>query len=219
MPGRYNHPEDDANDHRLNPRARVFRSAARPPRTGSLGICCGRGSTSGRGSMGDRPPSASVPDATAPPAPDFAQQIGPLLHLAHRVALRLSGDCDLAEDLVQEAALRAFVHYGQFKPGTNFRAWFIRIPLNCFRCHWRRASRLRSAPAIRGRGRISSARSFSRLNETREVRGATVAMIAPPLMPILRAGLGLLYIQLYIQPDATAMRLRQPGSAGTGETR
>jgi RNA polymerase sigma-70 factor (ECF subfamily) len=98
--------------------------------------------------MNARPPSALVPDATAPPAPDFAQQIGPLLHLAHRVALRRSGDCDLAEDLVQEAALRAFVHYGQFKPGTNFRAWFIRILLNCLRSHYRRAWRRRGAPPM-----------------------------------------------------------------------
>lgn len=92
--------------------------------------------------------SPLAPDRMAVPARDFGVQIGPLLPLAYRVALRGSGDRDLAEDLVQEAALNAFVHYDQFKPGTNFRAWFIHILRNCLRAHYRRAWGHRRALAL-----------------------------------------------------------------------
>ena len=100
--------------------------------------------------MGTRPPSPLAPDALDLPAREFGVQIGPLLQLAYRVALRRSGDRDLAEDLVQEAALNAFVHYDQFKPGTNFRAWFMRILLNCLRSHYRRAWGRRRTLALHG---------------------------------------------------------------------
>ena len=100
--------------------------------------------------MSAPPLSPLAADALDLPAREFGLQIGPLLQLAYRVALRRSGDHDLAEDLVQEAALNAFVHYGQFKPGTNFRAWFIRILLNCLRAHYRRAWSHRRALALHG---------------------------------------------------------------------
>jgi len=92
--------------------------------------------------------SPLAPDALDRPARDFGVQIEPLLPLAYRVARRRSGDHDLAEDLVQEAALKAFVHYDQFKPGTNFRGWFIRILLNGLRSYHRRAWGRRRALAM-----------------------------------------------------------------------
>jgi RNA polymerase sigma-70 factor, ECF subfamily len=45
-------------------------------------------------------------------------------------ALRLSGRRDLADDLVQETMHRALVHFDQFAPGSNARAWLMRIMTN-----------------------------------------------------------------------------------------
>ena len=48
---------------------------------------------------------------------------------------------DEAEDLVQEAAVQAFRAYSTFVPGTNFKAWFFKILLNCFRLLCRKRKR------------------------------------------------------------------------------
>src|SRR5207302_6243689 len=47
-----------------------------------------------------------------------------------RTAARLSLDAAAAEDLVQEALLRAWRAFDQFEPGTNCKAWLFRIMLN-----------------------------------------------------------------------------------------
>lgn len=47
-----------------------------------------------------------------------------------RVARRLTRDPQAAEDLVQEAYTRAFRSWRQYEPGTNLRAWLLRIVHN-----------------------------------------------------------------------------------------
>lgn len=69
--------------------------------------------------------------------------------LAHIPALRvyarsLCRDVTLADDLVQEALLRAINAIGQFKPGTNLRAWLFTILRNSFYTQYSR--RRREAP-------------------------------------------------------------------------
>jgi RNA polymerase sigma-70 factor (ECF subfamily) len=49
-----------------------------------------------------------------------------------RAALRITRDRPAADDLVQEAMLRAWRHFDQFQPGTNCKAWLFRIMLNCW---------------------------------------------------------------------------------------
>lgn len=74
--------------------------------------------------------------------PTFEEQVTPLLAPAYRIAVNLVGDRADAEDVVQEAALQALRGYGQFEPGTNFRAWFYRIVTNCaYGRHRQRARR------------------------------------------------------------------------------
>ena len=46
------------------------------------------------------------------------------------VARRLTGNPTEAEDLVQEALIKAYVAFDQFAAGTNFRGWVIRILVN-----------------------------------------------------------------------------------------
>jgi RNA polymerase sigma-70 factor (ECF subfamily) len=60
-----------------------------------------------------------------------------------RVARRIATDSATAEDLVQEALLRAWRSFAQFQPGTNVRAWLFRILFNVFYAHGRK---IRSAP-------------------------------------------------------------------------
>jgi RNA polymerase sigma-70 factor, ECF subfamily len=53
----------------------------------------------------------------------FADQV-------YRVARRLVGTREEAEDLVQETYARAFRSWRSFTPGTNMRAWLLRILTN-----------------------------------------------------------------------------------------
>src|SRR5437762_1736041 len=52
-------------------------------------------------------------------------------HLYH-YAMGMTRNTDDAEDLTQEALLKAFQSFHQFQPGTNFRAWLITIARNCY---------------------------------------------------------------------------------------
>jgi RNA polymerase sigma-70 factor (ECF subfamily) len=57
-----------------------------------------------------------------------------LVHLdaLYHVALRLTRNRAEAEDVVQEAFLRAFRSFERFNPGTNCRAWLFTILRNVF---------------------------------------------------------------------------------------
>jgi RNA polymerase sigma-70 factor, ECF subfamily len=80
--------------------------------------------------------SAPAADAAAPA--DFESLLAPVVDRAYGTALRLTGNRDDAQDLVQEAALLAFRGFHTFRPGTHFRAWFFRILVNCFYASRRR---------------------------------------------------------------------------------
>lgn len=81
------------------------------------------------------------PGGPFPPAPLFEDLLRKVLQPAFTVALSLTRERADAEDLVQEAALRAFRHFGTFAAGSNFRAWFMKILLNCFRAKYRQRKR------------------------------------------------------------------------------
>lgn len=57
---------------------------------------------------------------------NFEDVVVPHLDAAYRLARSLTGTEDDAEDIVQEAALRAFRYFRTFS-GGNGRAWFLRI--------------------------------------------------------------------------------------------
>lgn len=50
----------------------------------------------------------------------------------HRMAARLCGDATRAEDVLQEAILKAWRFFESFQPGTNFRAWIHRVLFTVF---------------------------------------------------------------------------------------
>jgi RNA polymerase sigma-70 factor (ECF subfamily) len=71
----------------------------------------------------------------------FEQAALPHLDALYSSALRLVRNRDDAEDLLQEAYLRAYRSFHQFNPGTNCRAWLLTILYNHFRSAYRRGWR------------------------------------------------------------------------------
>jgi RNA polymerase sigma-70 factor, ECF subfamily len=66
--------------------------------------------------------------------------------LAHMADLRAAAGAMTrnphdAEDLVQETYTKAYASFGQFRPGTNARAWLLRILTNTFITGYRRRQR------------------------------------------------------------------------------
>jgi RNA polymerase sigma-70 factor (ECF subfamily) len=83
---------------------------------------------------------ASVPDS---PLDSFEHIVVPLLDDAYTLARYLLRDEHDAQDVVQEAYLRAWRHYGGFR-GGDARPWLLAIVRNC--CHtWRHRSRPQEA--------------------------------------------------------------------------
>jgi len=60
----------------------------------------------------------------------FEEEALQLSDQVYRVARRLAGSREEAEDLVQQTYERAFRSWRQFTPGTNMRAWLLRILTN-----------------------------------------------------------------------------------------
>jgi RNA polymerase sigma-70 factor (ECF subfamily) len=60
----------------------------------------------------------------------FEEEALELSDQVYRVARRLVGSREEAEDLMQEAYASAFRSWRQFTPGTNLRAWLLRILTN-----------------------------------------------------------------------------------------
>ncbi len=71
----------------------------------------------------------------------FEALLEPILQLAYGVAYRLTRSQADAEDLVQEAALKAFKAFDQYEPGTHFKAWYLRILTNTFFAEYRKQRR------------------------------------------------------------------------------
>ena len=60
----------------------------------------------------------------------FEEEALELSDQVYRVARHLVGSREAAEDLVQETYVRAFRSWQQYTPGTNLRAWLLRILTN-----------------------------------------------------------------------------------------
>jgi RNA polymerase sigma-70 factor (ECF subfamily) len=60
----------------------------------------------------------------------FEEEALELSDQVYRVARRLVGTREEAEDLVQQTYERAFRSWRQYTPGTNLRAWLLRILTN-----------------------------------------------------------------------------------------
>ena len=61
---------------------------------------------------------------------EFEELTKPVTNDIFRLALFRSGNRQDAEDIVQDAFLRAYRSFHTFQKGTNFKAWMTRIVLN-----------------------------------------------------------------------------------------
>jgi RNA polymerase sigma-70 factor (ECF subfamily) len=82
---------------------------------------------------------ASVPPGAGATA--FSDEVLPHRATLYAAALRLTRQPADAEDLVQDTLLRAFAAWGRFEPGSNCRAWLLRILTNSFINNYRRRRR------------------------------------------------------------------------------
>src|SRR3954463_4831773 len=83
--------------------------------------------------MSESVPTAAETRRIAEEARDrvrFEEEALQLSDQVFRVARRLAGSREEAEDLVQDTYARAFRSWHQFTPGTNLRAWLLRILTN-----------------------------------------------------------------------------------------
>ena len=71
----------------------------------------------------------------------FTTEVGPHLHVLFRMALRLTQEEQAAEDLLQDTLERAFQNFKRYEPGTNIRAWLLRIMSNVRISGFRRSAR------------------------------------------------------------------------------
>ena len=96
--------------------------------------------------MGDSAPTTPDTRRLAQEARDrvrFEEEALELSDQVYRVARRLTGSRDEADDLVQQTYERAFRSWRQYTPGTNLRAWLLRILTNL---NIDRGRRLQRAP-------------------------------------------------------------------------
>ena len=61
---------------------------------------------------------------------EFLQLVEPVLPLAHRLAVGLLRSPYDADDAVQSALLKAWRHFGQFRPGSDLKPWLLTIVAN-----------------------------------------------------------------------------------------
>lgn len=84
----------------------------------------------------------------SPSAPDreelarlFESQAMPHTDALYRTALRMTRNTADAEDLVQEAMLKAYRFFHRFEQGTNIRAWLFKIMTNLYINRYRKKTR------------------------------------------------------------------------------
>ena len=71
----------------------------------------------------------------------FEEQAMPHTDAMYRTALRMTRNTLDAEDLVQEAMLKAYRFFHRYEQGTNIRAWLFKIMTNLYINRYRKKSR------------------------------------------------------------------------------
>lgn len=71
----------------------------------------------------------------------FVTEAVPHMDALYSTALRLTKNKGDAEDLVQEAMLKAYRYFGKYERGTNCKAWMFKIMTNTFINNYRRAKK------------------------------------------------------------------------------
>ena len=72
---------------------------------------------------------------------EFEREAVPHMDLLYNYALRLTGDPDDANDVLQETYMKAYRFWDKYEQGTNIRAWLFRIMKNSFINRYRRKTK------------------------------------------------------------------------------
>jgi RNA polymerase sigma-70 factor, ECF subfamily len=98
--------------------------------------------------MAETSPDATRIAAEARDRVRFEEEALALADQVYRVARHLAPSREEAEDLVQETYARAFRSWRSFQPGTNLRAWLLRILTNLNIDRGRRSQRAPQMTAL-----------------------------------------------------------------------
>jgi len=84
---------------------------------------------------------ASTSQPELPPLTDaeFKDELGGVIPHLRAFGRSLSGNADVADDLVQETLLKAWAARAKFRAGTNLRAWTFTILRNIYLSQMRRS--------------------------------------------------------------------------------
>jgi RNA polymerase sigma-70 factor, ECF subfamily len=72
---------------------------------------------------------------------DFEREAVPHMDSLYNFALKMTGDSDDANDLIQETYLKAFRFFDKFEKGTNCKAWLFRIMKNTYINTYRKSAK------------------------------------------------------------------------------
>jgi RNA polymerase sigma-70 factor (ECF subfamily) len=109
---------------------------------------------------------------------DFEREAMPHRDQLYATALRLTRNPADAEDLVQETWLRALGAWDRYLPGSNCKAWLLRILTNSFINRYRRRRRRRHAE------------NDARTDTLRGLYGSDSDSTAPPQLQLVDDQLG-----------------------------
>lgn len=72
---------------------------------------------------------------------DFEKEAVPHMDALYNYALKMTGDSDDANDLIQETYLKAYRFWDKFEKGTNCKAWLFRILKNTYINEYRKQTK------------------------------------------------------------------------------
>lgn len=158
----------------------------------------------------DRSDAALVECARAGDHEAFARLLRRHRTTAARVGRRLLGDADQVADVLQDAALTAYLNLGALRSPERFRGWFCGIVLNLCRGQLRRERRRPPSRPLDGcepAGEMDAAPAFEEQELLREVLAATARLPDGQRQAAL-----LVYVQGLSRSEAAAALGVSPGA-------
>jgi RNA polymerase sigma factor (sigma-70 family) len=142
----------------------------------------------------------------------FAALVRAYQETSFRAAFLILRDAALAEDVAQEAFVRAYRHLGRFREGEEFKPWLLRIVTNLALNEQR--SRMRRVGLLERIGRLMPQESASGLQETL-VAGDQAAIVRHALNRLKGDDRIILYLRYFLDLDESEMAKvigRPPGT-------
>ncbi|OLF77858.1 RNA polymerase subunit sigma-70 [Maricaulis sp. W15] len=129
-------------------------------------------------------------DSPTVPDDEFKQLLQDAIPQMRAFSRGLARDPAAADDLAQEGMLRAWAKRGQFRAGTNFRAWALTIIRNLFYSEKRRSWRQVALDEEKAKRTLPSALDLDVLMELDEVRRALTQLSDDQREALMLVGAG-----------------------------